>query len=731
METNAFNELVIAAQAGKPNSMEKLFEASYQNIYYFILKTAKEKELAEDLTQDTFLRIMEKLGELKTPEAFVTWSRQIAYHCCTDYFRKSKEFLLDECEEGQSPFDLLPEEDAEFIPHEALDREDLKKTLLEMLDALPPEQRSAMVLRYYDELSVSQIAQVQKVSEGTVKSRLNYGRKAMAKSVEAYEQKNNIKLHSIAVVPMLLWLFRKQKLAAGVSISSPAAAGADVQAASPAAGGAAATGIKGFLGTMLGKVTAVLVLGAVTAMTIGLVAGGGSSEKVQKADLRATAEEKMPTYEEGGYAEEPILYYLGVSPEVCRESIKFYEQPAHYDPRLYGWDNVLGYAEKEGVVRLEGDELVAVKDSVYLFPTLDFDYLVNFSGVRMEPAPYSFHTDNGTTYCTFQPVGGETFTCEAETLDDAAVKVLEAYGPTLVSDVDSTQVLDPGTEVQVSIQYKDPDDFQRLAQLLGIGFEAMDFYHTVGEGTVQTIPAQAAPTDNRLDLRNYITIWEPKVTEGFFYESLQLRIRFSDALDDYAAYLADEIPEGHLYRDVTYWDLYMKPENVDGALELINKERKVIQLELQVPEGRDWEFTGNTRGMDIAGTFYKGDVLHFTWNINEEGLRLMEELYDLDLVFEDFTYTLTEFKEHITDDPTGHVYLWMEGTNGNGTAWFMLDYPEFEGEIFKIETPQNGTYSNGDEIQVDLTFLKDRLDYANISFTKNTVTLIVSGLPEE
>ena len=239
MEQNALKNLVMAAQAGEPDSVEKLFEASYQDVYYFILKTVKETELAEDLTQDTFLRILENLRELKAPEAFVSWSRQIAYRCCTDYFRKRKELLLDEYEEGQSPFDLIPEEDAEFIPHEALDREDLKNTLLKMLDTLPQEQRSAMVLRYYDELSVAQIAQVQNVSEGTVKSRLNYGRKALAKCVDDYEKKNGIKLHSVAVLPLLLWLFRKQKLAAGVSVSK-AAVSAGATASGVASGTAAA-----------------------------------------------------------------------------------------------------------------------------------------------------------------------------------------------------------------------------------------------------------------------------------------------------------------------------------------------------------------------------------------------------------------------------------------------------------------------------------------------------------
>lgn len=82
------------------------------------------------------------------------------------------------------------------------------------------EQRSATMLYYYDELSIKQIAQIQGVSEGTVKSRLNYARKSIKASVEEYEKKNNIKLHCVGVLPLLLWLFattKKETMPAGAA----------------------------------------------------------------------------------------------------------------------------------------------------------------------------------------------------------------------------------------------------------------------------------------------------------------------------------------------------------------------------------------------------------------------------------------------------------------------------------------------------------------------------------
>ena len=208
MERKQLIYLVIAAQNGDEKAMNELFNAFYNDVYYFALKTVKDPETALDITQETFVTIITSLKELKEPTAFVTWMKQIAYSQCTRYFRKKKDVLVDEDEDGNTVFDTMAEERAEFIPDKALDEEDFRKTIVQMMDDLAPEQRAALLLYYYDELSVKQIAEIQGVSTGTVKSRLNYARKAIKGSVEDYEKKNNVKLHSVAILPLLLWLLQ-------------------------------------------------------------------------------------------------------------------------------------------------------------------------------------------------------------------------------------------------------------------------------------------------------------------------------------------------------------------------------------------------------------------------------------------------------------------------------------------------------------------------------------------
>lgn len=283
MEREELIRTVTAAQNGDSEALNTLFNAFYNDVYYFALKTVKDDDLACDITQETFVEIINTLEKLEEPVAFVSWMKKITYHQCTRYFKKKKDVLVDEDEDGNTVFDTLTEERAEFIPDEALDKEDFRQTIMSMIDKLSDEQRAAVMMYYFDELTVKQIAEIQDVSEGTVKSRLSYARKSIKGSVEEYEKKNNIKLHSFAFLPLLLWLFRgyfaetmsaasAQAVAAGVSSATGAAisisAGTTTAAAVTAT--ATATGIGAKIASI--PVVAKVVAGIVAAA---IVVGGG------------------------------------------------------------------------------------------------------------------------------------------------------------------------------------------------------------------------------------------------------------------------------------------------------------------------------------------------------------------------------------------------------------------------------------------------------------------------
>lgn len=279
MNVEKQNQLVIRAQAGDSAAMDALFSEYYNNVYYFALKTVKDPDIACDITQETFMEIMQTIGNLKEPAAFMTWMKQITYHQCTRYFRTKKDVLLDDStdEEGESILDNLVDESEGSIPAEILEKEEFRQTILGIINELSEEQRAAVLLYYFDELSVKQIAEIQNVSENTIKSRLNYARKAIKKSVEGYEQKTGIKLHSVAILPLLSFWLVKEVLpeAKAVQIHAAVMGSAGTAATAAATGAGAAT-----TAAVAGTATTVGTTAAATAGTAAAATGGALAAKI-------------------------------------------------------------------------------------------------------------------------------------------------------------------------------------------------------------------------------------------------------------------------------------------------------------------------------------------------------------------------------------------------------------------------------------------------------------------
>jgi len=150
------------------------------------------------------------------------------------------------------------------------EKEEFRNTILCIINELTEEQRSAVMMYYFDELTVSQIAQIQDVSEGTVKSRLNYARKAIKKSVEDYEKKYDIKLHSFSFLPLFMLFFGKDLM--------PAAKVAEVQVAVSSA--AATVTAAGASATIAAEGVAVATATAATATSEAVAVTGGIAAKI-------------------------------------------------------------------------------------------------------------------------------------------------------------------------------------------------------------------------------------------------------------------------------------------------------------------------------------------------------------------------------------------------------------------------------------------------------------------
>ena len=173
--------LLISAQQGNDYCFEEIYKLYYSKVYALALATVKNSADAEDILQTVFIKAWQNLGRLRDITAFNTWIQRITLNECYTLLqtrgRGGEVSLNDEVTEIEVS---VPENEEEFnIPEIYAERVDLSERLKEIIDGLSLVQRQSVMLYYYCELTVPEIAQTMGCSEGTVKSRLYLARNSI------------------------------------------------------------------------------------------------------------------------------------------------------------------------------------------------------------------------------------------------------------------------------------------------------------------------------------------------------------------------------------------------------------------------------------------------------------------------------------------------------------------------------------------------------------------------
>ena len=231
--------------SGDQQAQEELVLAAQNRVYYHCRKMLKHEEDALDATQEILISMLTRLDRLQDPEAFWGWlSAMTANHCRNVLTRGRREAQIPEDNEGNSLLDAFESLDEQTVPDKALDNDETRRMIVELVDQLPPPQRQCVLMFYYEEMSVKDIAAALETSEGTVKSRLNYARKAIKSGVDAYAAQG-VKLYS--ALPFLVYFLQRDAGIGGLSASAEEALARSVLAgaAGTAAAGTAAAGAAG------------------------------------------------------------------------------------------------------------------------------------------------------------------------------------------------------------------------------------------------------------------------------------------------------------------------------------------------------------------------------------------------------------------------------------------------------------------------------------------------------
>ena len=175
--------LVLQAKTGDNQAFEKLYTEFYEDVYFTCLKILTNSSDAEDITQDTFVEAYHSLGSLAQPKGFRAWINRIAANKSLNYLKRMNRIHLQDNDEMNQ---LIDEEDFEASTEDKVIDEDVRSAIEEIMFRLPEEQRTALYLYYYCDMTAREIAEMYGCPESTVKSRLIYARKFIKKRSKSW-----------------------------------------------------------------------------------------------------------------------------------------------------------------------------------------------------------------------------------------------------------------------------------------------------------------------------------------------------------------------------------------------------------------------------------------------------------------------------------------------------------------------------------------------------------------
>ena len=200
------SKLVEQIKKGDNKSFDKLYKLTEKEIWFTCISFLKNEANAQDIMQETYITAFLKIQTLDKTAQFRSWLNRIAVNKCKDYLKGKGEIQLsDENLENEAVQDELT------IPEEYITNQSKRGCILSfMQEALTDVQYQTVIMYYFNEMSVSEIAEFFECSKETVLSRLNYSRAKMKKAITDYEKKSGDRLHGVVFVPLFGSIFKEE-----------------------------------------------------------------------------------------------------------------------------------------------------------------------------------------------------------------------------------------------------------------------------------------------------------------------------------------------------------------------------------------------------------------------------------------------------------------------------------------------------------------------------------------
>lgn len=180
--------LVMNVLAGDMQAFRLLIKQNERLVSHMIGRLVKREEEREELCQDVFLKVHQKLGEFSFQSKLSTWIATIAYRHAVNHLRKQKILFSDIPDEERFTTRFIEEDNPETLTEE----QDLDAFVLKLIEELPPQYKTVLTLFHVEGMTYPEICQVTNMPEGTVKNYLFRARNLLKEKVKKYLGKEEL-----------------------------------------------------------------------------------------------------------------------------------------------------------------------------------------------------------------------------------------------------------------------------------------------------------------------------------------------------------------------------------------------------------------------------------------------------------------------------------------------------------------------------------------------------------
>lgn len=465
-----YTKTITDAVNGNKEALAALYEDTQNDMYYIALKYTKNKEDAMDVVQDAYIKAWQYLTTLKDPESVRSWLSRIVASTAKNLLSKKNPTLFSQIEpEDQDDGFIYDKEDEnrDYQPEPNYTKKETQELVREMIDSLSDEQRLYILMFYLEGQSIKDIARSFEISENTVKSRLNYGRKALKKKADELEQKG-YKLLGISPISLLLYLLRQEKFfpeiqtAANIAkevckkeilnsigeAASHVGKGVQTAAGKSAAAGAKTAATHTFIHTALGKTligllsVAIVAGGATVAVKLAVNSNNQPTEAITETveTTESTTETTEPTTENT----EPKDFTEGMYPTMIAGNLTMDE-----------FKYILSYGPKEMTDSVPTQSYAELLNYLCEPASRNGNYIADLGNTSDWKAMYSLSDVNRlfSSFTDFRFTADNASQANAYVSGDAIIFSPATVGHMITSDITSAKYTDDELIIDFTYNY--------------------------------------------------------------------------------------------------------------------------------------------------------------------------------------------------------------------------------------------------------------------------------------